>query len=392
LTTLSFDQPDVKSTQYFVFDNTPACSSWTDASTSINRVKKGALVRAETPNFKAALARGELLPLNAYRKWDYLAERGQGFVSRTRDQSGKLCTSHISQYHYPYFYLYDGERVLAEKIPDPWAEVNAEALKVQAIANCAADLDTLTTLAESHKTLAMVRDVREDAKRLILKALRGGRHTAQAAANAWLWWKYGWQQLGYDMQNIADFVNNPIKSHIVEGRAGVSPLLKLVIPPEEVVMQSGTWTTTRTCTIDGSCRAHAVVRYYTRGLNQVASIPTTMWELVPYSFVVDWFINVGDVLRAWDVLLLAKDVRVSLGDKMSMKVNTTATYGPPGSNPQWVAASGSGLLDELYERKTRIPSNVPSLVPSLQVRLTGSRIIDAASLCTKPIINSSFRR
>lgn len=355
-------------------------------------IKKGGVTRANTPNFHTKMVRNDLLPLNPYLRWDYQAQRSLGSHWRVYDAGSALCTQTASGFTQPGFLLHDGVESNYGILPDAWAEANVEALKVQAIANCSADLDALTTAAESHKTFQMIKNTRKDAKDLIVQALRGGRHTVRAAASAWLAWKYGWQQLGYDMQNIADFVNAPIKSHIVEGRAGVSPTLQLVIPPEDIQWSSGTVHREREVSIDASLRAHAVVRYYSRGLNVAASIPVTTWEMVPYSFVIDWFVNIGDVLRAWDVLLMARNVQVSLGEKYTADITSTATYGPPGSNPKYVDSGGSAFATERFTRKRRIPSSVPSLVPSLAVRLTGSRITDMAALLSKPIINSSFRR
>jgi hypothetical protein len=71
-------------------------------------------------------------------------------------------------------------------------------------------------------------------------------------------------------------------------------------------------------------------RYYVRnaGMKQLAQIGITnpallVWELIPYSFVVDWMIPVGDWLSSLDALVGVEDLRVVRGYKITRTTETS---------------------------------------------------------------------
>lgn len=276
-------------------------------------------------------------------------------------------------------------------IPD-FGPVDYDALLVQAIADCLPSLDAGTTLAEAHKTVDMVLNVRKDAKHLISTALRGGKHTAKAAADAWMAWRYGWQQLGYDIKNVAEAVQTPFRPTIVNGRAGSS------YKDSSTTVDNLDWdyswvragnkakvSLTTTVYVDVSRRANAYVRCNHRTINAMIDIPITAWELVPYSFVADWFVNIGDILKAWRVLRTYEILATSIGSKENITVQRDwLMSGVEG--PDMVSASGAAGLTEIYTGRSRNHGWVPSLVPSVTVDLNSKRIADAAAMLVKRIL------
>jgi hypothetical protein len=273
--------------------------------------------------------------------------------------------------------------LIGDEVTPPSISVNAnwEALAIAAIANVTSDLDALTTAVEAGETLEMIKSVRRTAKDLIREALRGGKHTVKAAADAWLAWRYGWRNLGMDIRDIYEFLRNPHRDFVVRGRSFDTSASS----SSEIVTSSWgdvEFEHTHSMKDDLSYSATAYARFDTKTLNSLQDPFVTAWELVPYSFVADWFVNVGDVLRAWQVKRTCHDLNVAFGTRREVSV-TTSTRVTGGTHR---SQSGSGSATENYLLKSRYPGYVPSLVPSINVDLTSKRILDAASLCAKRIL------
>lgn len=110
-------------------------------------------------------------------------------------------------------------------------------------------------------------------------------------------------------------------------------------------------------------------RYQNMGIDASSIIPA-LWELVPYSFVIDWFYDVGTWLRA----RLPKPGIVPLGELFSTKyiqkytVHVTSISSYPQATEADPMSSCSSLYDwyrESYNRTT--PPVASSLTPTLDV-------------------------
>jgi hypothetical protein len=250
-----------------------------------------------------------------------------------------------------------------------------------AMADAVPDLDALTTLAESGKTISMVLNARKSAKSLILNALRGGKETAKAAGTAWLQWRYGWQQLYYDIAAAREALKYPIR-RFVDGQVGNTVITtdsgEDTVPTSVHCEFVQAWSRTT----DLSARARFVGRLRAETVNALLDVPTTGWELIPFSWVADWFISIGDVLRAWKVKRSCDAVAASIGWKITTKSSLLAeAQGIDG-----YSATGSAFGSETLSGRGRIPAGIPELVPSVTVHLTGKRILDAAALLSQRIL------
>lgn len=95
---------------------------------------------------------------------------------------------------------------------------------------------------------------------------------------------------------------------------------------------------------------------------------TVAWNLLPLSFVVDWFVNVGQVLeslhefRQWKVQRGLKSSRVSLRRTQEMTKNWTVnySYSPPGATGH--EQHGDWYMTKVWasrEVQTSLPTSVP---------------------------------
>ena len=158
-------------------------------------------------------------------------------------------------------------------------------------------IDNLNAIANSARelrrknfggALAALAKVPKNDRRKALKAMSGGYF-----ANAWLELQYGWKPLINDIYAYAEFVKTEPQKNIIRaskreygyGCTGLGSY-----PTSDVVVQVN------------ESRRHLKVTvlnepsiYERLGLTDPGTIA---WELIPFSFVVDWFLPIGDLLVA----------------------------------------------------------------------------------------------
>lgn len=379
----SYDRPDVLSPVIGDYTKISGTGNPPDdtSSTAASFIQRGRYVGQTTPAYHRKLKRGELLPLNAYTRWDYVESRGPKLYTGTNKGPNPKYSYRETGPSSPVIGVHGGSLVTAfESLNRIARNVNVVALQQKAFADIAPDLDLLTTLAEVPKTVSMVLGVRKRALGLIKQALRGGFDTARAMSSAHLEWRYGWRILGYDIQNFCDYWNRPFRSEILQGFAGTSFSEEEQVTAHVVNLY---------CQYDNICdinrtlnvKVRAAVKYSGRNANVLVSPVTTSWELIPLSFVGDWFVSVGDVLSAWSVISQADRIASSAGYKWEENARMVRANQAIGSSAQAVSPFGSeGTSTSTGRLLARSPLGSPSLVPQLRVELTSARIADAVAL------------
>lgn len=175
-------------------------------------------------------------------------------------------------------------------------------------------------LSDLDKTVSMLRHPFRDATQLLGKMLKyRAKHlgktahsAAKASSNAWLEYRYGWKPLLLDADSCISAAHkwrDEQQEKRLVARAGDS------YQRTTDKAFSATGGVPRVDSINGtvsswkSYRASAGVIYVrkerttseqlsaTLGLRP-RDVPATLWEIIPYSFVVDWFVNVGDWIQA----------------------------------------------------------------------------------------------
>lgn len=355
----------------------------------VREVERGSYSGVNTPDFKLRKRGGGFLPLQPYIRFDFKESRTPGTYGGIRRVPKTGTPTLMYQYDSPGTIACSGiannsstaaaaALTLAEK-------VNIIALQQSAYAGLLPDLDVLTSMVEAGKTIDMLLKARSDAQRLILQALRGGKHTVQAALEAWIAWRYGWRILGFDIQNAIAAYNQPMRSKILTSRSGttVDDVKTTIAHTTGNFAQFDVFTTVRS---NVSVRVNVAAEYQAKSLNALASIPMTMWETIPFSFVADWFVSAGDAIAAWQALVSAKSHASSLGIKMTQTASADVTNVSPGRDPYIVSAWASGKSEAKSTIKLRSPMGDPSFIPRIRIQLNSKRILDAAGLLRKRII------
>lgn len=107
----------------------------------------------------------------------------------------------------------------------------------------------------------------------------------------------------------------------------------------------------------------------------------TAWELVTYSFVIDWVINIGQMLESWSFLVIAEDYSASGGIFIDHKVETitsdVASNIPTSVGTAFGGVSSWSSGEYLYTRRT--PTSVSTL-PHFALNLDALKVGDLLAL------------
>lgn len=133
-----------------------------------------------------------------------------------------------------------------------------------------------------------------------------GTNPRGAASSAWLELQYGWKPLLFDVKNaaetLADRLHDP---HSRRTTASVRKTISSTLKDQDVLIENSP-----RLKVDRHLFTKSSVKVsVTFEMDYASSAATAVgitnpalvvWELVPYSFVVDWFVPVGDFLNSLD--------------------------------------------------------------------------------------------
>lgn len=253
---------------------------------------------------------------------------------------------------------------------------------------------SIVTLAEAKKTVAGTVEI---IKRL-LKWIRlvkrrryrelAGEFTPQQIANYWLEVRYGIRPLIYDMRDILNALHFRETRSIGDRQTFRGFQVAEATTQDEVVHPFGSFQKYRwNRSTKTSVRVRAGVLCQLENLSNQAEIwglydvPQALLDLTTFSFLVGWFFNVADVVAAWTPSF-------SWRPKASWTVveKTTFSVVVQGSR-SWTdpyaflggGVSGGGNYQEVVEY-TRVPEATRDVIPSFNLNLDMSKLIDLVAL------------
>lgn len=231
--------------------------------------------------------------------------------------------------------------------------------------------DALTFLAE----LASIRTMFAGAVKTAANIARPKNWKRISATNEWLSYRYGWRTLMYDIKDIHQCILNlDEKQTRFSERAGNSYSNSY---QTEYFKQythyslEGLTQDAVSVNLRGSVTADISIPKVL--INPVA----TAWELIPFSFVLDWFVSVGKWIEAASFDLLAQAYAASWGYRIDMDRTFQMEIGSTEST------FSSGYHNEfgqsLASLTVRVPSSVPPH-PHFRLRLDQFKIMDLVGL------------
>lgn len=256
------------------------------------------------------------------------------------------------------------------------------------------------SLSEIGKTIDMctglvsivVRAVRQVRRKKFLEAARTlglsrvpkGVSPKRDWAGNWLEYRYGWLPLYSDVYGLMtaayDFGRKPVVCHASgHGRDSWSVTTTVAESGTMTFAGPGAYNITRSSSYElcydvnyiFTIENETLLQANRLGLGNPAGIA---WELVPFSFVVDWFVNVGDVL---DTLLLWKG-KTFLTGSVSRAMRYTVTEKGKGTNFAFSSPPSAERNGCYFGRS--VLSSPPPLGFRVNPNLTTNRFFDALAL------------
>jgi hypothetical protein len=329
--------------------------------------------------------RGKVQKPKIDHPWEYYYDRITASVVDTRNISGGYqriwgpalgTTPHSVTFSPVLDYNKSYEKAL-EKLNSGWTDAKGENHD-----GVRGNLDVSIDLAEAHKTRQMLKvsDRVVDYTRTFFKRKFG---VARAMSNAWLEYTYGVKPLLSTLFGAADeslrTVINRLQRYQARGTVYVTP--NVAIPwwygtdyLEQKDMRNLKVKLSTTLGVQIYTDQWDPARWST--LNPIG----IAWELTPYSFVFDWFLNVGGYLRNMETYLqyankfkagYRSDLAVFSGD-----INYRYLYVNYPTGTQFK----TGKFEGIRFKRTILSAYPAPYLPQFQVDLGSSRLLSAAAL------------
>lgn len=355
-----------------------------------------------TPDFKKRMKKGEIInnPLDilTYRanatplSWDYHF-LNVPYQNRcpTRDDEGYAKVNLES--------TYGSAKSLATYGTLP--NIDVQRLKDLAIAQAFANVDVSeaalwATLGELEETvtglvslfkrlLGLYGKLRRKEYGLILKQAL----TYENVSNLYMEFRYGLRPLYYDCKQLyaawSAIVNKKIPRTTFRSRESESKETNsdTVIIVNDVIRCHKTTSIHRDVTVSAGVLTDIEVANPLQILGLDKSIEA-VWELIPYSFVIDWFFNVGTTIAAWTpnagIRCLASWVCVE--DTCTCSLNIGSPFGA-GTNTYETISDYSGNLSMVYKHYTREPNPSKPILPSFDMKLDHLKLVDLSIMLSQ---------
>lgn len=349
----------------------------TDRLDSVSYLKSSGV---RTPHFKERLHRGELIP---FTPWDQVFEQGEVSSGRYFTVAPAGHTAEV-----PWFNGYrDGTasgalgdfRVSIIDLIAAYPLDPRELLQSAASRIATKGYDALTALSELKETVEMYSTTVRRLKSFTTKAIGKFKpfhrleQRVELLNNLWLEARYGWRILYKDTHDLSEALN-----HFNKART------RYTARPEDTAHVSNK------TVHESDSEAHVAytviedrITYGARGCitadikpPQFAFDPlVTAWEIIPYSFVVDWVVNINDMLQTLAFLRMNREYTASEGRSITFSrdwhVEVDFKPGYSGS----VTSTGKYVAEWV----NRNPRTIP-LTPSVSTDVSGLHIADAFAL------------
>lgn len=247
------------------------------------------------------------------------------------------------------------------------------------------DVDLSIDLAEGRKTIGMMRDTVKGMKNLFVTFRKMRRSNPRDWGNLWLEFTYGWKPLASSIYGSFERYVNPKTGRLlrVDGSANVD-----LSPVNHSFSNFGGpgFTLNQYEQKRASARLHCEFQVAASRLNELAGYtslnPVSIaWELIPYSFVVDWFLNVGGYLRNLEsgVLYRSSFLRGYSSEVVTYRYRQTYSGANTIAGTVTVKNSVGETFEVKFQRKILSASPLPR-PPSFRPQLGASRLISGAAL------------
>lgn len=360
-----------------------------------NRYQEGELqitTDVVTPKFRTRIARGEIINnpfssftqtwVNSYTRHVIRKNTGSGSTIKTYDWSH----GYNGNTSFPTDWWLDISSALEEASTEAAAKVGETSV------------DGATELGEARQTMQLFDRHQYNLRMEIEKELRYARKRGAkfptsvpiaVLSNNWLKYRYGIMPF-VRLMNDALVVGSRIRTQreIKRGASVIGGDTEYTTSVETGAFH--VVTSTRSKTWEASTRAGILYEYRDFGNKYgftLADVPPALWELTPWSFVVDWFANTGTFIRALTPRYNIVRRATWLGYETKLDWHITHSLGAIRVSGYTVDAQGSGSSSLRILGRKRVPH---ILSPTWSTResalteiITSKKIVDAFALTSQ---------
>lgn len=328
----------------------------------------------DIPNYTSRKRSNELLPITPFTYSEYGVEfSGGSRLMETSSTNNRIVDSDLNVESYDSWFIPEESEIIASLPTQEEIEylLNKAASKIYSQGH-----DSLTFIAELHKVVSMFTGLRER----LIKLLMNPKFIVHNASKAWLEYRYGWRTLFYDLIAISDAIDNLQSTRSRFSEKAGKDLSRTSVTSYKRIHSGGKFNTfwQRQETIEGSARANVIADIHPPSFR--FSAVNTAWELIPFSFIVDWFMDVGAYLEAQSTLALSTAHVASLGFELKTTRTTTCikaeSHGTSGS-PSKISVEGGAQYMRIDRQRWPASASIP---PKISIDLDIPKLIDLWAL------------
>lgn len=352
----------------------------------------------KTPGYFRAVREGTAIPVSPMTSTKETIVKSMG---RYQSVLSEDAYSGKSSYEYELIgYHYAGDQLWGTAPAAP--DVNGSVALQEALSRAQNDcFDALTFAAEFRKTVEGVITLRsrsltiferfnERVRSSARKKRYRGMEVSQILAEIWLEMRYMWRPLVYDMyameeaiRRLAAGIEDPLQ-RAYASREGTNQITDsrstatINLPGVTGNVSGLICICSRSAIVERKVHAAVGLKVTTRELTMVDPV-VTAWELIPFSFVLDWFVTIGTMLAAFSPFATGQLQYASLATTTTTTYVSSFTlmpaYGftPVSGSPQTLTHT---RIVEKYERVKATPT--PTL--AVDIDLNVSKLLDLVAL------------
>jgi hypothetical protein len=276
--------------------------------------------------------------------------------------------------------VYEDERDVA--VAKAWANVDISS--AQAMASLGELPETLHWMASLMKRMISIFRAFSSKKLLLRtsKFFRSGKSVIDAMSEMWLEFRYAIRPLIIDMDQAVKAWN----AVLVKTDRFTARGFHRTKATSSSSYTMGNQIISRTEVLETNFRA-GVLFNVSASVNELRSVwgldkpIETIWELVPFSFMIDWFFSVGTTIAAWTANPGLNPLASWVTEEVIHTVTDSLNQVTPGSSIwdyEFSTVPGKTVTTMTYKR--RIPSPNRPILPTFNLELNTAKLIDLAAI------------
>jgi hypothetical protein len=292
------------------------------------------------------------------------------------------------------------------------------AAKIKLWSSISSDFKALTSLGELRETIRMIKGRSVDLRKLVDKNKWRSYHARmkaksvsewrQTASDLWLEYAFGWKPALMDISNAYDAYNAYKKDPTPQSAKATYRTQQNLPRTKSGATISSINTNSLNCDVYQSGTVSSAIAWTVGYTPKVTSsgplalqagispqdLICTGWELLPWSFLVDYFVTIGSVLEAQVTLSLIDLNWWSCTERAEKKVSLTNNVYKPSDMPVILVPviQSTGGCEYSYKTINRHATKPGSPTLMFKTKLSTSQGLNIAALISSAKSDKSFRK